>query len=131
MNKTLLRIYGIVLPAVLTAVIACDNGTAPGQVVKPLEIVAPKGGEMYTAGQVLEIKWKINDAAKISSVCLKISMDNGKSFSLIVPRSIPTDTTQFSWTTGSEHVSSQCVIKVYDYEQESIFDKSGPFTISP
>ena len=110
----------------------CDNGNGPNPVTKPLEIVSPKGGESYTVGQSVEIKWKINDASKIGSVGITLSLDNGKTFSAydLELTSIYPPTTTFSWTIASDQVSDQCVIEVREYNDHSINDKSGAFTVS-
>ena len=62
------------------AFFGCDSGNGPAGETKPLEIVAPKGGESYKVGQTVEIRWKINDASKIGSVGIVLSLDNGKTF---------------------------------------------------
>jgi hypothetical protein len=108
----------------------CDNGNGPSGVTKTLEIVAPKGGEGYKVGQTVTVKWKINDATKISSVGIKLSLDNGKSYEMLVDHSIPPETTSVSWTVTGDQVSNQCIVKVHEYIDESIFDKSGIFTVT-
>ena len=110
----------------------CDNGNGPDNPAGPLELVSPKGGESYQVGQTVEVKWKINDATKISSVGIKLSLDNGKSFlgNDLETSSIFPPTTTFSWTITDEHVSSQCLLEVYDYIDNSINDKSGTFSVS-
>jgi hypothetical protein len=106
----------------------CDNGSGPGQPVKPLEIVAPKGGESYKVGQTVTVKWKVNDLINISTVGVRLSIDNGKSYKELAEHSLTPDTTFFTWIPDS--ASSQCVIKVYSYTDDLVFDKSGVFTVT-
>jgi hypothetical protein len=108
----------------------CNNGAGPAPEVKPLEIVAPKGNEIYTVGTTVTVRWKINDAGQISSVGIMLSLNAGKSFSMLADHSFPPETTSVSWMVTSDHVSNQCVIKVYDYINQMIFDKSGTFSVT-
>jgi Developmentally Regulated MAPK Interacting Protein. len=128
-----MRIAGsIILLGLLALCLSCDNGSNPATPSKPLEIIQPKGGESYTVGQTVDIKWRINDLTKISSVMVKLSTNNGKTFPVVLvgSLSIPPDSTSVSWTPLSDQVSTQCIVKVYEYNNEStIYDKSGIFTV--
>jgi hypothetical protein len=117
----------------MVAFINCNDINDPNPPpAGPLELMAPKGGESYKVGQTVEIKWKINDESKVASVGIKLSLDNGKSYLVndLESHSIPSTTTSFQWTITSDQVSSQCIIKVYEYNDASINDKSTAFTIS-
>ena len=129
MSKKYLVLYLLVWSALL--LVTCDKSTGPGNETNPIELVVPKGGECYQAGQTVKIVWKINDPTYISSVGIKLSLDNGRSFFNILESSsiFPPDTS-FSWVITDEQISSQCIIKVYDYISDYISDKSGVFTIS-
>ena len=131
LKKTLVQLLSLSVVC-LAVFMTCDNGTGPTPPAKTLEIVAPKGGESYKVGQTVTIKWKINDATKISSVGIKLSPDNGKTIPNIdlETSSIFPPTDSFSWTITSDQASTQCVIKVYDYLDKSINDQSGVFTVS-
>ena len=131
-RKGLFAALSLLVGCGMTAFISCDNGAGPSGTTKPLELVAPKGGGSYQVGQTVEVKWKINDATKISSVGIKLSLDNGKSYlgNDLETSSIFPPTTSFSWTIADDQVSSQCIIEVYDYIDNSINDKSSTFTIT-
>ena len=129
MSKKYLVLYLLVWSALL--LVTCDKSAGLSNETNPIELVVPKGGECYQAGQTVKIVWKINDPTYISSVGIKLSLDNGRSFFNILESSsiFPPDTS-FSWVITDEQISSQCIIKVYDYISDYISDKSGVFTIS-
>jgi hypothetical protein len=131
-RKGLFAVVSLMIGCWLAVCVNCDNGTGPNGTTKPLELVAPKGGGSYQVGQTVEVKWKINDANKISSVGIKLSLDNGKSYLGydLEPESIFPPTTSFSWTITDDQVSTQCILKIYDYIDNSINDKSSTFTIA-
>jgi hypothetical protein len=122
----------IVVGSFLVLGLNCDKGTNTNTPIKPLEILQPKGGETYTVGQTVEIRWRINDLSKIPSVGVKLSIDNGKLYTpLLLPdRSFPPETTWVSWIIQSTQASAHCIVEVYDYSDESLYDKSGAFTVS-
>jgi hypothetical protein len=97
---------------------------------KPLELLQPVGGEGYNAGETVAIKWKINDTANISSVRIKLSTNNGVSFSDIADHSFEPSITSYDWTVDSEFISNQCIILIADYIDGSINDKSALFSIN-
>jgi hypothetical protein len=130
-KNALHHIMSVALGCWMMIGLGCDSGTEPNPPAKPLELVQPKGGETYKAGETRNVSWKINDAAKISSVGVKISLDGGKTYSMLINHSIPMDTTSVSWIIDGTQESNQCVIKIYEYTAEtSIYDKSGVFTVT-
>jgi hypothetical protein len=131
-RKGLFAVVSLMVGGLMTALVSCDNGAGPIVPPKPLELLAPKGGGSYQVGQTVEVKWKINDTNKIFSVGIKLSLDNGKSYlgNDLETSSIFRPTTSFSWTITDDQVSSQCILKIYDYVENTIYDKSSTFTIS-
>jgi hypothetical protein len=131
-RKGLFAVLSLLIGCWMTAFISCDDGAGPSGTAKPLELLAPKGGGSYQVGQTVEVKWKINDATKISSVGIRLSLDNGKSYlgNDLELTSIFPPTTSFSWTITADQVSTQCMLKIYDYIDNSIYDKSSIFTIT-
>jgi hypothetical protein len=123
-----LRILNTILLGILATGFYCDTTT--NKPSDPLEIIQPKGGETYTVGQTVEIKWKINDFSQILSVAVQLSTDNGKSITYLADHSISSETTSFSWTIQTDQVSNQCFVKVYEYNDKSIYAKSGIFTVN-
>ncbi len=98
---------------------------------KPLELLYPAGGESLKVDSTVLVRWQINDSTKVSSgsVAVELSINNGMTYSLIVTHSLPLDTTFSSWTVASGQISAQCIIRVRDYSDYSVFDKSGTFTV--
>jgi len=99
--------------------------TAP----ESLEIIHPAGGEIWAVGGTYLIQWRIIDSLKVSSVVVALSLDNGKTFNALFGNTFPKDTTSVVWSVDSSRVSNQCVIRVYDYIDYSIQDKSETFSI--
>ena len=113
-----LRVFGGDRPNVAFKVTVYGN-------IMPLQLLQPIGG-ILKIGQPVIVRWKINDLTQIASVVIQLSIDSGRTFPFIlVDHSIPTDTTTISWTPTIDQVSSKCVIKVIEYTNPSIYDKSG------
>ena len=119
--------------AVCGLLVGCHKETNPVQPppLKPLELLYPKGGESFKADSTVLIRWQINDSTKIpsGSVVVELSIDNGKIYSALGTGSHPLDTTSYSWTVDSSQVSDSCRIRVRDYNDRSVTDMSGRFTV--
>ena len=98
---------------------------------KPLELVQPVGGETWHAGDTVTIQWKINDSTKVSSVIIKLSTNNGMTYDFMITSagSVFPPQTSFPWVIDSSQVSDQCIIRVSDYNDPSIRDESGVFSV--
>ena len=125
-------ISSIVVGSLLALGVNCDKGANTNTPLKPLEIIQPKGGETYTVGQTVEIRWRINDLSKILSVGVKLSTNNGKLYTPILfpDHSFPSETTWVSWIIQSNQASAQCIVEVHEYNDVNLNDKSGAFTVS-
>lgn len=133
----------LVLGCLLLAGLGCKSATTPAP-QKPLELVSPKGGggQVYKVGETVTIQWRINDASKISSVGIKLSLDNGNSWCRRFPpdtncidvdlelQAISPPATSFAWKIDSNQVTQQAVIKVYEYQNHNLFDVSSTFSIA-
>jgi hypothetical protein len=114
--------------------IGCGNGNGPAQPPlqsKPLELLYPTGGESLKAGDTVTVQWRINDSTKISSVMAKLSTNNGVTYDVLFTTSGSVFPPQASvpWTITSGQLSNQCKINIYEYNDPSINDKSGTFTV--
>jgi hypothetical protein len=129
-------ILGMAIVCGVMMTVVCDNGTEPADVpvsTKILELLQPQGGETYKVNQTVLVKWRINDATKVSSVGVKLSIDSGKTFPgmITVNGSVFPPTAEFSWTITADQVSDKCVVKVYEYNGEAtINDRSATFRIT-
>lgn len=103
-----------------------DNPVTPPP-KDPIELLYPVGGESFKLGDTVTVRWRINDNTNLSSIALERSTINGMAYSLLHYTSIPLDTTFCSWIVDS--ISTQCIIRVRDYLDYSVFDKSGVFTV--
>jgi hypothetical protein len=97
--------------------------------IQPLELVQPVGGETWLAGDPVPILWKINDRTKLSSIVVSLSLDSGKTFTAMFGYSFDLDSTSVQWISNSTQVSDQCIIRVSDYIDGSIQDRSGVFSV--
>ena len=107
--------------------------TKPVDLTKPLNILYPKGGETYKVNQTVRVRWQINDSTKIGSVRIDLSLDRGKTFPItfISPSggSFSRNITQYDWKIENASISDSCVIKVREYNEGSLNDRSGVFSI--
>jgi len=119
--------------AVSWLLIGCDNGNGPAPTPpsEPLELLYPAGGESFKVDSTIVIRWRINDSTKVIGVVINLSMNNGMTFDTLINKGgqVSPPQTSFSWTTASGHVSTQCVIRIRDYTDYSVNDKSGTFTV--
>jgi hypothetical protein len=108
-----------------------NNPVTPPPPPKPLELLYPKGGESFKVDSSIVIRWKINDSTKVVGVVIYLSLDNGITFDTLIDKSGQVSPPQdsFPWTTVAGHVSTQCIIRVWDYLDHSVMDKSGAFTV--
>jgi hypothetical protein len=127
--KKLVTIIALCFSSVL--LLGADCGDKPVVEKKPLDLIKPAGGESFTVGTPVDIDWEIN-ADNIGSVSVLLSNNGGLSFdiSLVTPSIPPATATNLSWTPTAEQVGTDCMIKIYDYTDESKFDVSEKFTVA-
>ena len=128
--------------AFLPAALKCDNDPQD-EAKKVMTLLSPTGGAgvTYTVGDTVRISWKVDnsipDSAKAGSVCIRYSLDGGTTFPQgLATVSVPADTavwtSSYLWTVATEHISSQFVLKIYDYTLNSpSFAQSAPFIVAP
>ena len=130
MTKKKMFIAALAVSGLLIGCHKGDNPVQPPPTPKPLELLYPKGGESLKVGVTVAVQWRINDSTKISSVAAKLSTNNGITYDFqIFTRSLPPDTLFLPWTITVGQVSTQCKIKIYEYNDPSINDQSGTFTV--
>lgn len=145
MRKFLLIISAFLLSVFIMS--GCEeSSTGPATNTGPanerLEVVSPNGGESYKVGQTVAITFKIN-ADKVSGAMLKVSIDDGKSWTAIVSKQVSplsgggNQTLKYDWVIGQEKNSVsyldsniKCKLKISDYTDGTVFDVSNTvFTI--
>jgi len=90
-----------------------------------IDITTPNGGENFRVGTVRNITW--TTSGSISDVKIEYSTDNGSNWKSIVVSTANDGV--YEWTVPDD-LSSQCVVRVKDESDETIFDISDSvFTI--
>ncbi len=111
----------------------CEKNTNPTSFMGPLELLQPKGGESFKVGvgESVTIKWSIHDQNQIGSVIIDYSIDGGKIWSVnsITDHSFTYPETIYVWIPTASQISNQFVLKVREYDDRTINDKSDPFTV--
>jgi hypothetical protein len=121
------------------SVILTINPTIP-----PLRVLYPNGGEQLQVGQYINLRWEF-DTTAVSSMIVEVSVDAGKQWQAITdingigsndllcgayPWNIPSFLRLGDGDSVSS-VSSQCLIRVSEYINQSISDRSdNAFSIS-
>lgn len=90
-----------------------------------LNLIYPNGGEFTASGSPIDIRWSNTPVANIK---IEYSVNNGSNWVDIIT-STPTSSGNYSWMVPSVS-STQCLIKISDVSNASIFDISeSPFEI--
>lgn len=113
------------LGEVYTAYNRAVIGLQPNTDIKTLELSFPNGGETIFANTEVDITW---NSINISDIKIEFSEDNGSNWEEIIA-STDAATQSFNVTT-SDIFSDQCLIRITDVNDETIFDVSeSTFTI--
>ena len=103
------------------------NFTISNQVVKQLAILAPNGGESWSAGTAQQIKWS---GSGVTSVKIEYSSDNGINWNTI--NSSTPSTGSYSWDPVPNINSTQCLVRISDAVNGTPSAvSSAPFAINP
>jgi hypothetical protein len=129
-----IRIGGIWIALFALMCLFCNSGNGPDE-PKDLEITYPKGGETFTVGQKVTVTW--NAAATVSTIYFKLSTDNGATWTQSVnANSIDASAGSYEWAVGSEYwpanpayPSDQCMLKILEYNNESLNDVTPSFRV--
>lgn len=125
----------LVIGCWVLAGVGCNDVSGPTpSPAGPIEILQPKGGETYKVGEVVTIKWKINDLTKVSSIGVEFDSTglfvSKNVYEELVDHSLPPETTSVSWTVKSGQISKRCKIRVYEYFDNCDPDTTSFFTIT-
>jgi hypothetical protein len=90
-----------------------------------ITVVSPNGREYLLIGETVEIKW---NSISVDSVKIQLSLNKGAEWITIVD-STPSDSV-YEWVVQTRHTSWDCLIKISDVSDSTVFDKSdSTFTI--
>ena len=93
-----------------------------------LSLLYPNGGEQFAPNDLVYIQWQHSD---INVINLDFSDDNGATWSDII-MGFPADSNLYIWIIESGISSSQCLIKICDFENPQFCDESDSvFTVTP
>jgi enterochelin esterase-like enzyme len=84
-----------------------------------LTLVTPSGGEFYVSGDSISIVW---NSVSSSSIKIEYSIDNGSNWNEIIA-STPDVSGSYAWIIPEE-TSNQCLVKISDVSDPSVFDVS-------
>ncbi|MBD3241236.1 MAG: hypothetical protein GF331_11670 [Chitinivibrionales bacterium] len=103
--------------------------------VQPITLLAPVGGETYTAGGNLTIEWTAVQS-QVSEVDLFLSTDEGEHWTLLNPSSSVSASAaewgSFDWPIPADTTSTLCLVKVENYNDRNVSVQSpAVFTIQP
>ena len=107
--------------------LSCDKGT--GSAPDPLELIYPAGGESLSVGTTVTIRWKVN--SPVSLVGVKLQKNELDAGTVICDNAINPDSADtLDWTPTSEQTCTGCRIKIWNYVDDSEYDRSGEFSIN-
>jgi hypothetical protein len=93
-----------------------------------LSLLYPNGGEQFAPNDTVHIQWQ---HSLINVINLEFSDDNGATWSDII-MGFPADSNLYIWIIEPGISSSQCLIKICDFENPQFCDESDSvFTITP
>ena len=95
------------------------TGLEPDLDGKTLSLTQPKGGEVYTAGNVAEITWQ---SSGISNLQIEYTLDNGQNW-IEIEAATNANAGSYFWTTP-ENSTDQCKIRLTDADNINLYDKS-------
>lgn len=102
------------------------NFEISNQVVKTITVLSPNGGEDWEAGTLQNITWNVSNVSKVK---IELSTNQGSSWLTLVDS---TSGGAFEWEINESLNSTQCQIRLSDYDDNSVSDMSdATFTISP
>jgi hypothetical protein len=92
---------------------------------KPITVIEPNGWEFYSIGDTVNIYWM---SECITDVSIKLSINNGLNWNTIIDSTANTGI--YSWVVYASDSSDQCLIKISNLSDSTIYDVSNNvFTI--
>jgi len=123
----------------------CDNGTNPTDcqpITMAIKITSPASGASFKVGSTVKVDFEV-DRNQVTQVNIKVSIDNGKSFSnilssggLAVPSGNQYQCMSYDWKVGSEGepvtwaATNSCILVVEQYGNSTVYDQSQSFTVT-
>ena len=142
-------VQGVLIVASLLLLISCNGPTEEEDCSsissgKAVELITPTGGESFSIGDHVPVKWKVDTDIIQSKVVLQVSLSGsvGPFYNMCLGISVPAEDggivcMDTVWTVGQEYDSvnygsSQTVnLRVAKYNDEAAFsDVSGMITIN-
>lgn len=140
------QLLSFCIVSVLFVFSACDNSSGTSDNNLPdngyVELTYPLGGNSFTVGETVIIKFKVNKST-ISGIVPQISINNGLTWNAISNSIAPDPNGEkgqlltCSWIIGQEKTvppydatNAQCLIMVQDYTINEAIDQSTVFTIT-
>ncbi len=118
---------------VFEAAIEIIGGSSTTPQRPPVKVVAPNGSETYHIGDTLTVVWEW-DTALTGGIAVFLSVDDGETFTIITPASVPSNDAgsvrgSFSWVIpptlgGMSSVSGNCIVRVNEYTLMDLKDYS-------
>jgi hypothetical protein len=111
-----------------------EAGASENLSLKFIILSSPTAGQTFTVGQSVTIAWRAT-AARLTSLQLMLSVNNGIQFQNMLLNSLPATQTSYTWVVGSEpgttftFPSSQCIIKLRDYGNDKYNDITGVISV--
>lgn len=133
------RIHPIAALLSLAVLAACgdDSSTSPAPTAAPvgmhgITITAPNGGETFTAGDSITVKWSAN-VDSMNSANIEIQCGSAPKTSLY-PSSVTDEMANWGSVRAKipATVSGQCMVKISDYNMTWNYDTTDSrFTVNP
>ncbi|MBN1981437.1 MAG: hypothetical protein JW795_07900 [Chitinivibrionales bacterium] len=127
--------YHIKASTIIDSIMLSDSALARVE-LPPLTILAPNGKESFNVADTLTVLWTAFDTARISSVALDVSLDNGRRWFTMNTSGIDPHNSswgKFQWVIPRqidisgvlvETASDSCRVKVRDYQYPQFRDVS-------
>jgi hypothetical protein len=90
-----------------------------------ITVIAPNGGEKYTSGDSIAIRWSSND---VTTVTIAYSDDNGSSWH-VIQASVPATLSQIKWV-APDVVSTTYLVRVSSNNPAASDQSNAPFAVA-
>lgn len=133
------RIHLLPAFAAMALLAACgdDSSTSPAPSSSPvgmhgITITAPNGGETFTAGDSITVKWTA-DEDSLSSAAVVMRCGSSTTWTALTSGSVDFGTSSFGNLRAQipGTLSGSCAIKIYDYQIQNNYDTTDAhFTVN-
>lgn len=115
---------------------AIQDGTTPVDSCQSysLKINSPYYGQVFHVGESMSVEWCGTQVYAGNEAVFTVSIDGGKTFHEVLNYTVPLSNGVLNWiipefVNGMSIVSSNCIIKIQDYNSPAISALSGTFSI--